>query len=251
MTLAPWRGALVPLRAVVSPDAALRAAGGVPGPALAAGLLLLVTVPGALAVPRLSALIADRFAGGSATLLDAHLAALRGGLTRYVLADRLLPPVPYVLAALIVALVAAPVLAGRGVRPGAVAAVLAAGAAPLLVQRIGELAGVWLAPAGQLVGGDVVGLPARFNLGVAGVLGAAGVPLSRWASVGAEAANAIGLWVVLLWGHGLARLGGGRRAAAPGAALGWCLLAGAAYGAAYALYAALFPAFLLVVMGAP
>ncbi len=252
MTPPRWRAALIPLRAVTSPDASLRDAAGASAPVMAGSLLLLAALLGSLALPRLLDLIAERFAGGSATLLDAHLAALRGGLVRYVLADRLLPPVPYVLAALIASLVAAPVLAGHGVRARAVAAVLVAGAAPLLLQRLGELAVVWLTPPERLAAGDVAGLAARFNIGVAGVLGAAGAPLSKWASVAAEAANGIGLWVVVLWGRGLARLDGGPHAPSSGAGgtFGWCLLAGASYGVGYALYAALLPTLLVLVMGA-
>ncbi len=248
-----WRAALVPLRSVVSPDASLREAGAAPAPLVAASLLALLTALGSLAIPRLLALLASVLAFGASPLIGAHRAVLGGGLTRYILADRLAPPVPYLLAALIAFAVAAPALAGRGVRSGAVLAVIAAGASPLLVQRAGELAVVWLAPPDGLEAGDVAGLPARFNVGLAGLLASAGTPASGWRSVLAEAANGIGVWVVLLWGWGLARLGRGPRGGAPGAAdtIPWCLLAAAAYGAGYALHAALFPVLLMLVMGAP
>jgi hypothetical protein len=248
-----WRDALIPLEAVVSPDLSLRAVGAGHGALAGASLLLLLALLGALALPRLSALLAASLAGNGATLLGAHDAALRTGLGRYILADRMLPPLPYVFGALIAAAVAAPVLAGRGVRAGTVVGVLVAGASPLLVQRLGELAVVWLTPGGDLAAGEIIGLPARFNPGVAGILAAAGTSVGGWRSVAAEAANAVGLWVVLLWGWGLARLDRGPRSAAPRAAdaCWWCVLAGAAYGAGYAMYAALLPFYLILVMGSP
>jgi len=120
------------------------------------------------------------------------------------------------------------------------------------VQRAGELAVVLAVPGGGLVAGDVAGLPARFNVGVAGALAAAGVAAPGWLGVAAQAANAVGLWVVALWGWGLARLD--RDAGRPvGAAraMGWCAAAAAAYAAGWALHAALYPTLLLLVMGAP
>ena len=253
MSGARWRAVLLPVRAVVSPDASLREAAVASGRVMAASLLLLVALLGALALPRLQALLGAGLADGRSSLLDAHVAVLRVGLARYVLADRLLPPLPYAIGAVFAWLVSAPVLAGSGVRARTVAAVLMAGASPLLVQRAGELAVVWLTPGGALAAGDIVGLPARFNVGVAGALAAAGVRLDGWRSVAAEAANGIGVWVVLLWGWGLACLDRGPRATAPRAsgAIRWCLVAAVAYGAGYAMYGALLPAFLVLVMGAP
>ena len=158
---------------------------------------------------------------------------------------------PFVLAAALVAMVAGPALAGRRVAGRAVCGVLAVGAAPLVVQRLGELAVVLVTPAAGLVPGDVAVLAGRFNAGAAGVLSAAGLAPGGALSVVAEAANAIGLWVVALWGWGLARLDhdasrAGRRLPA------WpFVLALSAYGVAYAAYAAIFPSYLMVVMGMP
>lgn len=252
MTHGRWRAALIPLRAVLSPGPSLQEAGDGHGALAAASLLVLLTLLGALALPRLTALLAAGLPEGSSTLLGAHDAVLRAGLHRYVLADRMLPPLPYLLGALLVAAVAVPLLAANGVRAGTVAGVLVAGASPLLVQRLGELAVVWLTPPEGLVAGEIVSLPARFNVGVAGTLAWAGVVVGGWRSVVAEAVNAVGLWVVVLWGWGLARLDRGPRALAPRAAgaAWWCLLAATAYGAGYALYAVLFPYLLLLVMGA-
>jgi hypothetical protein len=248
-----WRAALLPVRTVMSPGAAMHEARIRSDPLVLASMVLLVAALGSLGLPRLLDLLGATLAPSGQALLDSHLGVMRAALARLVIADRVLPPLPYVIGGLIVVAVAAPVLSGHGVRGRAVVTVLAVGAAPLLVQRVGELAVVWLAPGDGLVAGDVARLPARFNIGVAGVLAAVGVTASGAWSVVAEAANAVGLWVIVLWGWGLASLERSAPAAARGAALrAWPFwLAAAAYAAGYALYAALFPLYLLLVMGAP
>ena len=251
MSRALMRAAALPVRALWSPGAALDAAANhrVIAPA---SLVLVVAALGALTLPRLLGLLDVVLQPTGQEMLDAHLGVLRIGLARLVLFERLVVPLPFVAAGALLALVAGPVLSGRGVTAGAVWAVLALGAAPLLVQRAGELAVVLAAPTAGLGPGDVAGLPARFNVGVAGALAAAGIAAPGWLGVAAEAANGVGLWVVALWGWGLSRLDRDRGASARGAhALGWCVAAAAAYSAGWALYAALYPTLLLVVMGAP
>jgi hypothetical protein len=119
------------------------------------------------------------------------------------------------------------------------------------VQRLGELLVVWATPAPGLVAGDVAGLASRFNVGMGGLLTAAGVVPGVTLSVVAEATNATGLWVVGLWGWGLARLdrdASRGRAARPV----WPFaLAALAYGVGYAGYAAFLPSYLMLVMGMP
>ena len=248
-----WRAALLPARMVVSPGVAMDEARVGGDPLGAASLIAGVAALGALGLPRLLELLSATLAPGGQPLLDAHLGVMRTALSRLLVVDRLLPPLPFVIAAVIVAAGAAAVLMGRGVRTRTLVAVLAAGAAPLLVQRLGELAVVWLTPGEGLTAGDVVRLPARFNLGLAGALGTAGVSVTGAWSVVAEAVNGVGVWVVVLWGWGLATLDRGALAAARGAALpAWPFaLAAAGYAAGYALHAALYPVFLLLVMGAP
>ncbi len=248
-----WRAALLPARVILSPGLAMDEARIGCDPLGAVSVIAGVAALGALGLPRLLELLSAALAPGGQALLDAHLGVMRAGLSRLLVVDRLLPPPPYLIAAVIVAAGAAAVLMGRGVRARTLVAVLAAGAAPLLVQRFGELAVVWLTPGEGLAAGDVMRLPARFNLGLAGALGAAGVSLTGASSVVAEAVNGVGLWVVTLWGWGLATLDRGALGAARGAALPvWPFaLAAAAYAAGYALFAAVYPAFLLLVMGAP
>jgi hypothetical protein len=244
------RGVLLPVEAVWAPGAAMDVAGARHPLLAVAGLALIVAALGAAAVPRLLGLLAASLESGGAGALARHALVLHGGLARYLVADRLAPPLPFVVAALLVAAVAVPALGVRGVASRAVVGVLAAGAAPLLVQRLGELAVVWGAPAGLAIG-EVVTLPERFNVGVAGILSAAGAQPGGALGVVAEAANGVGLWVVALWGWGLARLSGGagggdgRRPRWPFA------LAAVAYAAGYAISALLFPYYLVVVMGVP
>jgi len=241
----------LPLSALGEPGTAMDVAGARHTAGAVAGLLLLTCGLGALSLPRLLVLLAATLAPVGSPLVAAHAAALHDGLVRYVMVDRLLPPPPLLIAALLVAVVATPVLAGRRVSARAVWGVLAVGAAPLVVQRLGELLVVWSTPAEGLVAGDVVGLAARFNVGLAGMLGAAGQAPDGALGVVADAANATGLWVVALWGWGLARLD---RDAVRGrsAPVIWpFVVSAAAYAAGYAAYAVGLPYFLMLVMGVP
>jgi hypothetical protein len=129
--------------------------------------------------------------------------------------------------------------------------VLAMGAAPLVVQRLGELLVVWATPGDGLVAGDVAGLAGRFNVGLAGLLSAAGLVPGGALSVVAEAANAIGVWVVVLWGWGVARLDRDASRGSAGRAIWPFVLAATAYGIGYAAYATFLPAYLMLVMGVP
>jgi|GEM_PF-5889998 len=245
------RGAVLPLRTLWSPAAAVDDV--LVHPAVAtASLVILGAVFGALALPRLLGLLDGALPPTGQALLDAHLGALRVGLTRLLVLERLVLPLGFLAGGSILWLVAAPALSGRGVRAGAVAAVLAAGLAPLLVQRAGELAVVLASPTAALAAGDIARLPARFNVGLAGALAAWGVAAPGWLGVAAEAVNVIGVWVVALWGWSLSRLDrdAGRRERA-GSGVWWWVGAAAAYAAGWALYAALYPTLLLLVMGAP
>lgn len=245
------RAAALPATALWSPGAAFDEAVGhrLVAPA---SLVLLVAALGALALPRLLALLDVALQPTGQALLDAHLGVLRIGLRRLLLFERLVVPLPFIAGGALLWLVAAPVLAGRGVGSGPLVSVLVLGAAPLLVQRCGELAVVLAVPGAGLGPGDVAGLPARFNVGVAGVLAAARVQAPGWLGVMAEAANGLGLWVAALWGWGLARLDRDAcRSARAGHVVWWCAAAAAAYAAGWAVHAALYPYVLLLVMGAP
>jgi hypothetical protein len=245
------RGAVAPLRMLWSPGPALDDAA-VHRVVAPASLVCCLAVLGALALPRLLDVLGVVLPPTGQELLDAHLGMLRAGLRRLLLFERLVFPLPFLMGGTVLWLVAAPVLAGRGVTAGTVGGVLALGTAPLLVQRCGELAVVLAVPAAGLGAGDVAGLPARFNVGVAGVLAAAGLAAPGWLGVAAEAASGVGAWVVVLWVWGLARLDrDATRSPHDGHALWWSVAAVSAYAAGWVLYAALYPTLLLLVMGAP
>ncbi len=177
-------------------------------------------------------------------LLDAHLGVLRVGLGRLLLFERLVVPLPFLAGGAVLAAGgdAGARRARRDAR-GAIGAVLALGrraAARAARRRAGGRA----RHAGRRsrAAGDVAGLPARFNVGVAGALAASGVAAPGWLGVAAEAANGVGLWVVALWAWGLSRLDRDASRSARGAhTLWWCVAAAAAYAAGWALYAALYP----------
>jgi hypothetical protein len=245
------RSTLLPLAALSEPGAAMDVAGARHAVLAVAGVLFLMCALGAASLPRLLTLLAATLAPVGSPLAAVHADALHAGLVRYVVADRLLPPLPMVAAALLVAIVALPILAERRVAARAVVGVLAVGAAPLVVQRLGELIVVWTTPAEGLVAGDVASLAARFNVGLAGLLAAAGHTPDGALSVVAEASNAIGLWVVGLWGWGLARLDRGATRGRTRMPAWPFVLAAAAYGAGYAAYAAGLPSYLMLVMGVP
>jgi hypothetical protein len=101
------------------------------------------------------------------------------------------------------------------------------------------------------VTGDVAGLAARFNVGLAGLLAAVGRSSDGALGVVAEATNAIGLWVVGLWGWGLARLARDATRGSVRLPVWPFALAALAYGAGYAAYAAGLPSYLMLVMGVP
>jgi len=245
------RAVLLPLDALGAPGAAMDVAGSRHALLALAGLLFLAGVLGAATLPRLLALLAATLVPAGPQLATGHADVLREGLTRYIVADRLLPPPPLVVAALLVGLVAVPVLAERRVAGRAVCGVLAVGAAPLVVQRLGELLVVWATPGEGLVAGDVAGLAARFNVGLAGLFSAAGFAPGGALSVVAEAANAVGVWMVVLWGWGLARLDRDASRGRTGLPIWPFALAAVAYGIGYAAYAACLPSYLMLVMGMP
>lgn len=126
-------------------------------------LLGAVVLAGAATLPRQLPLLAASLAEG-----PPHAGVLLAGLRRWVVIERLVPPPTPLLAAGITWVLAAPWLPeGPAVRR-LLLAVMAASLVPLLVQRIGEAAVVWLTPAAAVPrAGDVVQLPRLFSTGPA------------------------------------------------------------------------------------
>jgi hypothetical protein len=196
--------------------------------ALAAGLALL----GSLTLPRQLADLALALAPVGSPLQDGAHAMMRPGLLRLMLADRLLPPATPVLAAALLALGAEPVLALSGATRRAPASVAALGLAPILIERLGEVALTYLAPhTPQPVLGAALGLPHRLVSGPLLFFSPGAAP--AWAETLEPRLNLFTLWCLVLWILGLRALDGERlrgwhvglaiAALAGGAVLSWAL----------------------------
>jgi len=190
-------------------DAAERSAPGL----VAWTVLLAVAALGAATLPRQLSLLAAALASTGDPAADAYHDALRNGLIRLIVVDRLIPPPTVLLALCILGVLAEPVVALPQSRRKAVWAVLAIGLAPLLAQRIGELAVTYLSGApGRLTAGLPVSLPQRFETGPDLLWSGRGVP-PEWLELLGARANLITLWCLVLWAMGLRQLTGTRLAA--------------------------------------
>lgn len=169
--------------------------------ALAALLLVGVTALGALTLPRQLGLLGEALGPGL------HHRSLASGLHRLIWFDRLVPPPTVVIAGLLLAWTADPLLGlARDARPR-IWAVVVLGFAPLLAQRAGELAMTYLAsvPA-PLTPGSALGLPQEFVTGPA-ILDRHDAP--RWLQALSARVNLVTASSVAIWATGLRKLDGG------------------------------------------
>ncbi len=198
---------------LLDPPSAVREAIRRPRPGvLALAALAGAAVLGAATLPRQLSLLAASLAPTGNMLRDLHHAAMRTGLLRLIIADRLVPPPTIVIGAVVLALAAEPILSLAEDRRRAIWAVLLLGLAPLLVQRMGELAVTYLAAVGEPVRpGDAVGLPQRFTTGPL-LLWRTGDP-PPWLVSLSQRANLISVWSLILWTIGLKTLDGRRLSA--------------------------------------
>jgi hypothetical protein len=193
---------------LVDPPHAAKQAIARPRPmAWTAGLLALIALAGASTLPRQLALLSASLAPTGDLMQDMHYSALKGGLIRIILADRVIPPPTIILAGVILALAAEPILALAEERRRTVWAVLLLGIAPLLIQRVGELAVTYVASAGARPHpGDALGLPQRFTTGP--LLFWSGGDPPPWLLSFNQRFNLVSLWSVVLWSIGLRELDG-------------------------------------------
>jgi hypothetical protein len=198
---------------LVDPRRAVQEAMDRPHPVIIVLVALAVTaLLGAATLPRQLDLLSHSLAPIGDVARDLHHAVMQAGLTRIIVADRLVPPPTLLVAALVLGLAAEPVLSLAEDRRRAVWAVVLLGLAPLLVQRIGELAVTYLSAVGSPPrAGDAVAVPSRFTTG----------PLLLWwtdspppwlVSVN-QRFNLITLWGIVIWTVGLRELDGRRLAA--------------------------------------
>ncbi len=198
-----------PLSVLVDPGGTLRRAVADPHPAvLAAGLFAALSVLGLATLPRQIHLLAEALPPTGDWLLDDQQAELRAGVLRLVVADRLVASPTLLLAVLLLAWAAEPVLMLARERRDAIWTTVLLGLAPLLVQRVGELAICYLAAQPGGTAGDAVTLPHRFVTGP--LLLWRGGPPPLWLQRLDARADLILVWSVLLWTLGLRQLDGGR-----------------------------------------
>jgi hypothetical protein len=213
------------LAVLVDPLGAMRATVSRPRPArLLAGLGVSLLALGVCTLPRQLALLSRALPAAGDGVLDAQRNALSAGLVRLMFVDRLVPSPTLVLAAAFLVVVAEPVLMLARDRRRAILAVALLGLAPLLVERLGELAITYLLPlAASVTPGDALRVPHRF---VTGPLMAwtHDAPAPTWLEVVDARVNAITLWSVGLWSVGLRTLDGGRWELWHAALPVWCLL---------------------------
>lgn len=236
-----------PVRALLAPHQAMAESEAAAGWG-ALGLLLGVTALGALALPRLLHLLGGAMPPTGNPIVDAQNAVVTRALMRLVVVDRLVPPLDLVLGACLLCLIAALLFWAAGESPRRVVGAVALASAPALIQRLGELAVVWLVGRDGMVAGEVISLPARFNTGLTAVLTAFGRPPGGWMEVGASALSVVGVWTIALWALALRRSDARSAAGAQSWALGAACLA---YAGGVVAVGFLRPALVPLVLGSP
>jgi hypothetical protein len=201
-----WR----PLSAVlVDPVGAFRAAVSRPAPGLTLTVLAAATTAFGLAtLPRQLRVLGRGLPFTGDALIDAQHEALRDMVTRLIVIDRLVPQPTVIVAAALVLLAAEPVLMLARDRRRAILAVVVLGLAPLVLERVGELAiSYLLSPASRPTPGWAMTIPHRFVTGPAVFWhGADSVP--QWLEVLDARINLVSLGCVALWSVGIRQLDG-------------------------------------------
>jgi hypothetical protein len=182
-----------------------------PVPLLMLTVVLCTTAMLGLAtIPRQLALLAAGLPAPADPLLVAQQEALRAGLVRLMVMDRLAPQPAVLLGAAFLFLTAGPVLMLARDNRGALAAVIVLGLAPLAVDRIGELGISYLLTVeGAATAGDAIRLPYRFETGPL-VFWRDAAPAPLWLELLDARVNLASLWCVALWSVGVQQLDGGR-----------------------------------------
>ncbi len=170
----------------------------VPGVLVLLGAALL----GLATVPKQLRLLSEALPGVSDVLLSAQHAAIRGGLSRLVFLDRLVPTPTLLVAGIILGLVADSLLSLPRERRWTVWATIGLGLAPIVVGRVGELVLTYLVQADAMTPGHALTLPHRFKTGPL-LFWWSDKPASRWLEVVDQRFNLISFWTVGVWAIGL------------------------------------------------
>lgn len=204
---APW---WLPGLALVDPRAASRLAAHAGAPLRPVAVLLVVAVVlGMATLPRQVAILDRTLMPLGDAALDAQREVLRAAVLRLMMVDRLVPAPTLLVAAVLVLLAAEPVLMLARDRRPALLAVIGLGLAPLVVQRVGELAITYLIDLGpHPTAGDAILAPLRFATGPALFWARSGT-VPAWAEILEPRLNLVSIWCVGLWVVGLRSLDDG------------------------------------------
>ncbi|KPJ86748.1 MAG: hypothetical protein AMS18_15260 [Gemmatimonas sp. SG8_17] len=182
-------------------------------PYLAGTLLraaVLLVAFGAATLPRQLSVLHLALAPTGVSAVDAHYAAMQDGLTRMIVADRLVPSPTLLLAATFVVLLSEPMLALARDRRETLLTLALLGLAPLLVQQVGELVITYIANVGSdPAPGLAIELANRFETGLL-LLWTSEAPAPAWIEILDARVNLVSLWCVALWALGLKVLDGER-----------------------------------------
>ncbi len=194
------------LRVMIDPPEALRRAVLDPRPLrTAAALGSAALALGLATLPRQVEILNRVLAPSGDPAENMYHELLRAGLLRLIVADRLVPSPALLVAAVLLVVLAEPVLMLAQERRKAIVQV-----AVLIVDRAGELAVTYLLPlASQLTAGDAVLAPHGFRTGPL-LLWRSASRAPAWLELLEPRANLIVLWTVALWSMGLRELEGRR-----------------------------------------
>ncbi len=177
-----------------------------PGVALAAFISLLVL--GAATIPRQLAVLQRALGATGNASQDLHYGMMGEGLTRLILVDRLVPSPTLVLSAVVLVLLAEPLLGLARDRRAALWTVAVLGLAPLVAQGIGELVLAYSTTlSARPTPGDAISIGNRFDTGFL-LLWSGNSPPPEWLVILDARFNLITLWCVALWAVGLQTLDG-------------------------------------------
>lgn len=195
---------------LVDPSGATRSAATESSPwSIALTVFTIAVILSTLVLLRQLALLNQSLAPLGQVALDSHHAAMRSGLTRVIVADRILLSPTMLLAAVLVVIVSEPILSLADDRRKRLWTIVLLGLAPLLIQEVGELALTYLAAPTDPTPGEAVGLANRFVTGPL-LFWRQDAPAPLWLQILNSRLNIITLWCVALWAIGLRSLDGGR-----------------------------------------
>lgn len=165
-------------------------------------VVLGAAILGVATVPKQLRLLSEALPPSADPFLSIQHAAIREGLTRLVLADRLVPAPTLLVAAVMLGFVADSLLSLSRDRRWTIWATIGLGMAPILAQRLGELALTYVVQADAMTPGDALTLPHRFRTGPL-LFWWSAEPASRWLEVLDPRVNLVSLWTVGLWAIGV------------------------------------------------